>query len=172
MGEYVGLDVSKEDTSFCVMDGKRQILKQGKVRSDPEALFAALRDHTLCPERIVLETGTLSSWLARGLRAYGLPVDVIDARQAHAVMKLQHNKTDTNDAVMLAEIARTGFCRSVAVSAEDAQKDRMLIKARGHLVAQRRTTRNAIGGFLCSLGIRFPKGTGKLGDRVSAVLKK
>lgn len=172
MGEYVGLDVSKEETSFCVMDGQRQILKQGKVASDPEALFAALRDHTLCPERIVLETGTLSSWLARGLRAYGLPVDVIDARQAHAVMKLQHNKTDANDAVMLAEIARTGFCRSVAVSAESAQKDRILIKARGHLVAQRRTSQNAIRGFLCSLGFRFPKGTGKLEGRISAVLNK
>ena len=171
MVEYVGFDVSKEETSFCVMDVTGKILAQGKALSDPQSLFKALRSHTLCPERIVLETGTLSGWLARGLRAYDLPVDVIDARQAHAVMKLQHNKTDANDAVLLAEIARTGFCRPVSVNSEEAQKQRMLVKARRHLVHQRRDTQNAIRGFLCALGLRFPKGSGKLADRVRSALK-
>ena len=170
MEEYVGLDVSKEETSFCVMDGTGKVLAEGKVASDPESIFEALRAHTLCPARIVLETGTLSNWLARGLRGYGLAVDVIDARQAHAVMKLQHNKTDANDAHLLAEIARTGFCRPVSVNSETAQKHRILIKARRHLVCQKRTTENAIRGFLSSLGIRFPKGSGKLAKRVHAAL--
>ena len=152
------------------MDEAGKILGQGKALSDPEALFAMLKEHTLCPERIVLETGTLSNWLARGLHEYGLPVDVIDARQAHAVMKLQHNKTDANDAILLAEIARTGFCRSVAVSSEAAQEHRILIKARKLLVSQRTATQNAIRGFLSSLGLRFPKGSGKLGERVLTVL--
>ncbi len=170
MSEYVGFDVSKEETSFCVMDKAGVILTQGKALSDPGSLFSALREHTLCPERIVLETGTMSGWLARGLHEYGLPVDVIDARQAHAVMKLQHNKTDANDAKLLAEIARTGFCRPVAVGSEASQEQRILIKARRHLVSQRNATRNAIRGFLGSLGLRFAKGSGKLGERVRAAL--
>lgn len=171
MREYVGFDVSKEETSFCVMDETGKILEQGKALSDPRSLFEALRAFTLCPERIVLETGTLSNWLARGLRDFGLPVDVIDARQAHAVMKLQHNKTDTNDAVLLAKIARTEFCPPVTVIDEENQKHRMLIKARLHLVRQKRDTENAIRGFLTSLGIRFPKGSGKLAGRVRDALE-
>jgi len=102
----------------------------------------------------------------------GLAVDVIDARQAHAVMKLQHNKTDANDAVLLAEIARTGFCRPVSVNSEAAQVQRMLIKARTHLVRQRRDTENAIRGFLRALGIRFAKGSGKLAGRVREALEE
>jgi len=102
----------------------------------------------------------------------GLAVDVIDARQAHAVMKLQHNKTDANDAVLLAEIARTGFCRPVSVNSETAQVQRMLVKARTHLVRQRRDTENAIRGFLRALGIRFAKGSGKLAGRVRAALEE
>ena len=82
MSEYVGLDVSKEETSFCVMDAGGEVLASGKTLSDPDSLFATLRAHTLCPEQIVLETGTLSGWLARGLRGHGLPVDVIDASNA------------------------------------------------------------------------------------------
>jgi len=171
MEEYVGLDVSKEETSFCVKDLAGHVLARGKALSDPDSLFEAMREHTLCPARIVLETGTLSGWLARGLRAQGLPVDVIDARQAHAVMKLQHNKTDANDAVLLAEIARTGFCRPVSVGSEAEQKHRILVKARRHLVRQRCATENAIRGFLSSLGLRFPKGSGKLADRVRTVLE-
>ncbi len=172
MEEYVGFDVSKEETAFCVKDAAGTILSQGKAASDPGSLFEALREHTLCPARIVLESGTMSGWLARELGALGMPVDVIDARQAHAVMKLQHNKTDANDAVLLAEIARTGFCRPVSVSSEAAHKQRILIKARRHLVGQRRATENAIRGFLCSLGIRFPKGSGKLAGRVREALEE
>ncbi|MCH7942084.1 MAG: IS110 family transposase [Proteobacteria bacterium] len=172
MEEYVGLDVSKEETSFCVMDAAGKILAQGKVATDPDALFEALKEHCPCPERIVLETGTLSGWLARGLRKLGLPVDVIDARQAHAVMKLQHNKTDRNDAYLLAEIARTGFYRSVSVNSEASQMQRILIKARRHLVCQRRDTENAIRGFLAALGLRFPRGSGKLAARVRDALEE
>jgi transposase len=165
------LDVSKEETAFCVKDSSGKVLARGKAASDPVALFEALRDHCLCPERIVLETGTMSGWLARGLGDLGLPVEVIDARQAHAVLKLQHNKTDAGDAELLAEIARSGFCRPVSVSSEAAQEVRILLKARGHLVRQRRDTENTIRGLLGSLGLRFPKGTGKLGVRVRAALE-
>jgi len=172
MEEYVGLDVSLEETSFCVMDAAGNIVAQGKAASDPRSLFEALREPTLCPKRIVLETGTLSGWLARGLRALGLPVEVIDARQAHAVMKLQRNKSDKSDAHLLAEIARTGFYRAVSVSGEAAQAQRILIKARCHLVRQRRDTENAIRGFLCALGLRFPGGSGKLAGRVRAALEE
>jgi len=170
MVEYVGFDVSKEETSFCVKDQDGKVLARGKVATDPRALFEALKEHCLCPERIVMETGTLCHWLARELRKLGTPVVLIDARQAHAVMKLQHNKTDANDADLLAEIARTGFYRPVAVKSADAQGDRIVLKARQHLVRQRRDGENAMRGLLASLGHRFPRGVGKFERRVRAIL--
>ena len=170
MDEYVGLDVSKEETAFCVKDTAGTVLARGKVATDPKALFEALKEHCLCPGRIVMETGTMSGWLARELGKLGVTIDVIDARQAHAVMRLQHNKTDANDAELLAKIARTGFCRAVSVKSETAQQERVVLKARAHLVRQRRDTENAIRGLLASLGLRFPKGAGKLAARVGAAL--
>ncbi len=171
MTEYVGFDVSKEETTFCVKNAEGKILARGKVATDPRALFEALKEPCLCPERMVMETGTLSGWLARELAKLGIAIDVIDARQAHAVMRLQHNKTDANDAELLAEIARTGFCRSVAVKSETAQQGRILLKARQHLMRQRRDTENTIRGLLASLGIRFPRGSAKLGVRVREALQ-
>ena len=114
MVEYVGFDVSKEATAF-LRDGcgREGFGARAKVASAPKAPFEVLREPCLCPERIVLETGTLSFWLARGLGKRGLPVDVIDARPGRTrQMKLQHNKTASGRRLeLLAEIARTGFCR-------------------------------------------------------------
>ncbi len=170
MTEYVGFDVSKEETAFCVKDRDGKVLARGKVATDPDALFGVLRDHRLRPGRIVMETGMLSNRLARELGKRGIAVDVIDARQVHAVMRLQHNKTDAKDADLLADIARTGFCRPVAVKSETAQEYRVLLKARDHLKRRQRDTENTIRGLLGSLGLRFPRGSGKLPGRVREAL--
>jgi transposase len=170
VGEYVGFDVSKEATSYCVKDVGGKVLAFGKTASDPKALFTAIQEHCKSVQRVVMETGTLCHWLARALRALGLPVDLIDARQAHAVMKLQHNKTDANDADLLADIARTGFYRSVAVKSEEAQVKSLLLKARARLVSLRCELDNTIRGLLASLGHRFAKGVSKFTLHVRATL--
>ena len=67
MREYLGLDVSKEDTSFCVKGDKGGIVAWGKTASDPAALFASLKEHAPDAERIVVGTGPLFNWLCREL---------------------------------------------------------------------------------------------------------
>ena len=128
-------------------------------------MFEALKEHRLCPARIPGRCRAGLVWAA-----LGIPVDVIDARQARAVMRLQHNKTDANDAELLAEIARSGFCRPVSAKSASAQEGRVLLKSRSHLVRQRRDTQNTIRGLLASLGLRFPEGSGKPATRVRAAL--
>ena len=78
---------------------------------------------------------------------------------------------NANDAELLAEIARTGFCRPVTVKSETAQERRVLLKARAHLVGVRRDTENTVRGLLASLGLRFPKGSAKLVMRVREALE-
>ena len=171
VSEYVGFDVSKEETSFGVKDASGRVLAQGKAETDPEALFSVLSTHCRDVGRVVLETGTLSGRLRRGLRELGVScVDVIDARQAHAVMRLQHHKTDAHDAALLAEISRTGFCRPVSVKSASAQADQVLLKARAHLVRQKRDTQNTIRGLLGSMGVRLAKGSGRFSERVREAL--
>ncbi len=166
MMEYVGLDVSKEETTYCVKESDGKILASGKVATDPDAIFAVLKEHCVCPERIVLETGTQSSWLARELRKRGLAVECLDARRVHAVLRMRHNKTDANDAEGLAELARLGFFWAVAIKSEAAQADRVLVQARAQLVSGRRGQENALRGLLASMGLRFPKGVAQFAEQV------
>jgi transposase len=166
MMEYVGLDVSKEETAYCVKDADGKILASGKVATDPDVLFAVLKEHCVCPERIVMETGTQSGWLSRELRKLGLPVECVDARRAHAMLRLQHNKTDGNDADGLTDLARLGIFRAVAIKSEAAQADRVLVTARAQLVSGCRGQENALRGLLASMGLRFPTGVAKFAREV------
>jgi predicted NBD/HSP70 family sugar kinase len=43
MTGYVGLDVSREETGFCVMDNSGNVLSSGKTPSDPDALFEMVK---------------------------------------------------------------------------------------------------------------------------------
>ena len=104
MKQYVGLDVSQDQTSICVVDESGRVLWQGKCASTPEAIAATLSSKAPQAERIGLESGPLSIWLCHGLTALGLPVVCLDARHAQAALKLQLNKSDANDARGLAQI--------------------------------------------------------------------
>jgi transposase len=128
--------------------------------------------------RIGLETGPLTPWLVHQLREKGLPIICLDARHAKAALKMQINKTDSNDAYGLAQIVRTGWYREVAVKGWEAHRLRALIGARAQLIDMQRTLANHIRGTLKTFGLllgsafgaRFPARVRELidGDAILA----
>lgn len=160
MDQYVGLDVSLEQTSICVVDSNGKPLWQGKCTSTPEALAAVIRTKAPGVVRIGLESGPLSSWHWHELKNLGLPVVCLDARHAKAALSLQLNKTDQNDARGLAQIVRTGWYREVAVKSVDSQLLRSLLTTRAQLVRMRVDLANQIRGTLKPFGLMAGKGGG------------
>jgi transposase len=98
MEHYVGLDMSLKLTSICIVDRTGKVEREGMVASDPEAIATFIKLHALYVVRIGFETGATSTWLWTELNTIGLPVICIDARHAKAVLKMQINKSDRNDA--------------------------------------------------------------------------
>ena len=108
MEHYVGLDISLKLTAICIVDRTGKIQREGVVPSDPEAIAAFIEAHSLDVARVGLEAGATSTWLWTELNKIGLPVICIDARHAKAVLKMQINKSDRNDAVGIARIMQCG----------------------------------------------------------------
>ncbi len=158
MDQYVGLDVSLEQTSICVVDINGKPLWQGKCASTPEALAAVIRTKAPGVVRIGLESGPWSSWHWHELKRLGLPVVCLDARHAEAALSLPLNKTDQNDARGLAQIVRTGWYREVAVKSIDSQLLRSLLTSRAQLVRMRVDLANQIRGVLKPFGLMAGKG--------------
>jgi transposase len=154
---YIGLDVSLKETSVAVIDENDKLVWRGRVASTPEAIADALKKHAARAERIGLEAGQLAAWLYHGLKAKGWPVTCIDARHAKAALSLKVNKTDTNDALGLAQIMRVGWFREVAVKGHDCQALRALLVARAQIVSQITTLKNCMRGILKTFGHVLPK---------------
>ena len=120
MEYYVGLDVSLKQTSICVVDQAGLVVREGVVDSDPEAIAMFVRTNAPGAVRIGLETGPTATWLWSELKRLGLPVICIDARHAKAVLKMQINKNDRNDAAGIARIMQTGWFKEVRVNDLDS----------------------------------------------------
>ncbi len=156
MDVYIGFDISLQSTHACVVDNAGNIIREGVALSEVDALDGWLRKYgqEWNIQRIVFETGQLSSFLYHGLRP-SWPIVCIDARHAHATLKAQRIKTDRNDARGLAQIARTGWYKAVHVKSEEVQALRALVGGRKYLVTTRLGLENHIRGTLKTLGIKI-----------------
>jgi hypothetical protein len=63
MEHFAGLDVSVKDTSVCIVNSTREIIREVKVASEPDAFLAVLTNPAYHFKRIGLEAGPLSQWL-------------------------------------------------------------------------------------------------------------
>ena len=150
---YVGLDVSLKQTSICVVNEKGSVVREGVVDSAPDAIAGFVRLKAPGAVRIGLETGPTATWLWTELARLGLPVICIDARHARAVLKMQVNKNDRNDAAGIARIMQTGWFKEVHVKDLDSHAVRALLASRALLVKIKRDLENQVRGLLKNLGL-------------------
>ena len=171
MSQYVGLDISMEETSVCALDQAGKSIFEGSVGTTPEAIAKVLRKHAAHAERVVFETGSLSNWLWHELKALEFPVICLDARHANAALSMRMNKSDKNDAKGLAEMARMGWYREVSVKSVENRKLRSTLTARSKLVELRRDLDNQMHDLCKALGLLLGKaGAGSLATKITAVL--
>ena len=155
MTQYVGLDVSLKEVSACVVDAGGRVLCRGSMACEPDVIARFVATHAPDAERVVHESGQLSTWLTRELAARGVPITCIDARVAHKALSARLNKSDRADAEGLAHLARTGWFVEVHVRSEASGRIRALIGARERLLRMRKELEAHIRGVLKTFGIRM-----------------
>jgi transposase len=157
MEYYAGIDVSLEQSSVCVVDGKGKIVREGKVASEPEALAAFFEGLGLALTRIGLEAGPLSQWLHAGLAAAGFEVVLLETRHVKAALSAMTVKTDRKDARGIAQLLRMGWFRSVHCKSPPSQDVRMLLTARKQLLSKMIDLELSIRGLLRGFGLKVGK---------------
>ena len=119
MEHHVGIDVSLELSSLCVLDATGKVIREAKVASEPEAVVAFLRKLGRPITRVGLEAGPLSQWLYDGLQEAGFEVVLLETRHVKAALSAMAIKTDRRDARGIAQLLRMGgagqgSCREAA----------------------------------------------------------
>lgn len=94
MEHYVGIDVSLEESSVCILDTTGTIVREIKIASEPEALVRYFDELELSVGRIGLEAGPLSQWIHAGLVAAGHDAVLLETRHVKAALSAMTVKTD------------------------------------------------------------------------------
>ncbi|CCD86975.1 putative transposase (fragment) [Bradyrhizobium sp. ORS 285] len=122
------LDTSSTKTAICVVNSRDGVFVfEASVLTDPAIIFEALAPYLPRLDKVGHEAGSVAPWLHRQLVSLGLPMVLLETRQAAAALEVQRNKTDKNDARGLAHLARAGWYRPVHVKSQESPKIRLLL---------------------------------------------
>jgi transposase len=154
MEHYAGIDVSLEASSVCIVDAAGRIVCEAKVASEPEALIGWLTGLGLELVRVGLEAGPLSQWLYAGMKAAGLPVELLETRHVRSAFKTMPVKTDRKDARGIAQLMRLGWFRPVHCKSLSAQETRAVLTARRLLQSKLHDVEMSLRGLLRGFGLK------------------
>jgi transposase len=137
-----------------VVDGTGRVVREAKLASEPEALITWFAGLGLRLARVGLEAGPLSQWLYAGLRAAGLPAELLETRHVHAAFKVLPVKTDRKDARGIAQLMRLGWFRPVHCKSLAAQEVRALLTARKLVQSKLHDVEMSLRGILRGFGLK------------------
>ena len=155
MEHYVGIDVSLERSSVCVVDVGGKIVAEAKIESHPDAIINFLRKLGLSIERIGLEAGPLSQWLHVGLTKGSFETVLLETRHVKAALSAMTVKTDRRDARGIAQLLRMGWFRPVHCKSLGSQEVRALLVARKQLLGKLLDVEFSIRGILRGFGLKM-----------------
>lgn len=157
MNHYVGLDISMKETFICILNELGESVLETVCPSEPEDIFKVIDNQGIKVEKVGLETGCLTFWIAKALQKLGLPAICIESRQMATIISLKNNKTDKNDARCIAEVMRGNLYSQVHIKNQKSIEIGTLLSSRRKLVNSRTGIKNVIRGNLKAFGIRLGK---------------
>jgi len=154
----IGIDLGDRSSSYCVRTLGQQIVREATVATTATAMlneYQALRR-----QRMVIETGTHSRWVAHLLEMMGHEVIVANARKLKLISE-NNQKSDKVDARLLSQLGcmNVDWLHPVYVRSQEAHCDLLLARSRELLVETRTGLINHVRGAVKSFGSRLAKCT-------------
>jgi len=142
----IGVDFHKCFSSYKVLDKNGNSIKKRKIENDPDIIKEFLLSiHG--PKQLAMEA----------TRSWGLYYDCVKEhvdkfylghpKKMKAITESE-TKNDPNDANMIARLTHSGFLPKAHVSSVTIRELRSLVRYRGSLVNQRRSTRNQVHALI------------------------
>jgi transposase len=152
----IGIDLGDRNSAYCVRTRDQLIVKEGTVATTATAIFEAFQG--VRRQRLVIETGTHSRWVAQLLELMGHEVIVANARKLKLISE-NNQKSDKVDARLLSQLGcmNVDWLHPVYQRSQDAHSDLMLARSREALVETRTGLINHVRGSVKSFGNRLVK---------------
>jgi transposase len=148
--KYVGMDVHKSVTVIVVINEQGQVESLTKIKTKAENFrdyFRGLSGTT----HVVLEEGGWSAWLYKLLKPLVSSVTVCEPR--HNKLIGAGNKTDEEDAEILARLLRLGELKAVYKGDDRQQQLREIFRAYDNLVEDATRVQNRLKAIYRGVGL-------------------
>lgn len=155
MSHYVGLDISMKETSIAILNAQGKLIFETVCETEPEIIGNELKKTGLSFEKIGLESGCLSFWLVEELEKLSIQAICIESKQMATFLALKLNKTDKNDARLIAEAMRCNLYKEVHLKTKTSININLQMGSRRTLIDIRTKLKNSIRGFIKAYGIRL-----------------
>jgi transposase len=149
---FIGLDIHKKTATFVIMNGEREVIKQGKFAMG-ELVGWAKRELGKQDQAVIETTGN-GFYVKDQISAYAGDVVVADAFAMHDRTRARR-KTDKTDAHCLAEALASGFVAEVWVPPMAIREKRALATHRYSLTKGLTTIKTQMRALLYQHGIEF-----------------
>lgn len=156
---FVGMDLHKKTSSFCVMDEKGKVLEEKTVRTVPEEIRKFVISLGKQKEiKLVMEP--LSQWYFYADFISELGVKIVLAHPLKVkVISYSKIKTDKIDAKVLANLLRCDLIPEAYYAPKKVRNWKELCRARNSLVDLKTQTKNKIHAILFRNGLNYPRST-------------
>lgn len=148
--KIVALDLGPQKTAACVYETHDGTYQMTTIATTPSALTDLIQRHT--PQRVVLEIGPLTGWVADVIRSLGVELQVAKTNEAAWRWKNVKRKTDRDDALKLAQLSALNQIKPVHVPELKVRQWRGLIAGRQSLVGQQTLVKNRLRALLQAQG--------------------
>lgn len=144
---FVGLDYHEDSIQVCVLNGKGRVLLNRSFPNDVRLVAEAISDEGW-PARCAIEACSGAANFAQKL-VEGYELDVRLAHPGYVKrMKQNPDKTDFADALLLADLLRTGYLPEVWLAPEPVRQLRRLTRYRRQLVNDRKNCKLRVRALL------------------------
>jgi hypothetical protein len=152
---YIGLDVHKKTSSYCVKDATGRVLQEGRIGSTRYELDAWIR--TLPQPRTMAMEATISTgWIYDHLLPHAEAVKVAHPLMLRA-MAATKKKNDRIDAGKIADCLRWDFLPECHIAPTPIRDRRRVLRYRNLVQRQSVQMKNRISGLLMETGVSYNK---------------
>jgi transposase len=153
---FVGIDYHTRFCTVCVMDHRGEVLGSENCASEADFIVRYVR--WVCQKEVqvqaAIEVCGGAAQMADKLRQRGWRVDLAHSGYV-SNLKQSPDKTDKQDAELLADLVRVGYLPRVWLAPERLRQLRSLVRFRQQLIASQRRTKLRIRALLREAGLKL-----------------
>jgi transposase len=152
---YVGLDIHKKTISFCVRQADGNILEEGILAANSQALDEWL-PRVPQPWMAGMEATMFTGWVYDHLTKHSPQVKVAHPAMLKAI-SAGKKKNDRVDAQKISDLLRCNYFPECHIASREIRDRRRVLRYRNLLVRQSVQMKNRIGSMLMETGISYNK---------------